>query len=177
MTAENCGTLWTILQQPDLRTYQDLPSVGAAAFVELVRKRPKHLHPGATGRFEWLIYLERVRKPVGWVSLRVTERDSTMAEIGYSIVRDFRGRGVAREAVQGMIDEAFSQASLQRINAYCVPENHASRRVLKRLGFQEDGLLTHGATVGGHAVDVLAHRYDRERWVQSGNSIVTPASA
>lgn len=177
VTVENAGTLWNVLQQPDLRTFQDLPSVGARAFAELVRKRPTDLHPGATGRFEWLINLHRVRKPVGWVSLRITERDCTNAEIGYSIVRDFRGRGIAREAVQAMLDEAFVQAGLQRINAYCVPENAASRRVLSSLGFREEGVLTHGATIGGQTVDVLAHRMEREAWVQSGNTIDTPASA
>lgn len=176
VTIENAGSLWNVLQQPDLRTYQDLPSVGAAAFNEMVSKRPKQLQAGAIGRFEWLVFMERIRKPVGWVSLRIAERDVTTGEIGYSIVRDFRGRGVATEAVQAMLDEAFAQANLGRINAYCVPENSASRRVLKRLGFREDGLLTHGATVGGAAVDVLTHRYERDVWLQSGNSMVTPAS-
>lgn len=177
VTLDNAGTLWNILQQPDLRTFQDLPNLGAAAFGDLVSKRPKHLHPGATGRFEWLVFMERVRKPAGWVSLRIPERDCTTGEIGYSIVRSFRGRGIATESVQAMIDEAFAQANLTRVNAFCVPENAASRKVLERLGFREDGILTHGATVGGQAVDVLTHRFERERWLQSGNSIATSASA
>ncbi len=177
VTTENAGTLWNVLQQPDLRAYQDLPSVGASAFSEMVAKRPKHLHAGAVGRFEWLIFLSRVRKPAGWVSLRIAERDCTAGEIGYSIVRDFRNRGIATEAVAALMDEAFSQAALVRLNAFCVPQNATSRRVLKRLGFREDGVLTHGATVGGHAVDVLTHRYDRQKWLQSGNSTVIPASA
>ncbi|MFN2448992.1 MAG: GNAT family N-acetyltransferase [Candidatus Baltobacteraceae bacterium] len=177
VTAENAGTLWNILQQPDLRMYQDLPTVGAAAFADMVSKRPRHLHPGASGRFEWLVFLEHVRKPVGWVSLRIADRERTVGEIGYSIVRDFRGQGIANESVRAMMDEAFAQAALTRINAYCVAENAASRRVLKRLGFREDGVMTHGATVAGQAVDVLTHRYEREKWLQSGNSIVTPASA
>lgn len=176
VTVENAGALWTILQQPDLRTYQDLPSLAAGAFAEMVSRRPKRLHPGSNGRFEWLIYFARPRKPLGWVSLRIGERDPAAGEIGYSIVRDVRGQGIAIEAVHALLAEAFREGGLSRVNAYCVPENQASRRLLERAGFTFDGVLPHGATVGGTPVDVLMHRLDREAWRQSGNSMVMPAS-
>lgn len=176
VTVQNAGALWNVLQQPDLRLYQDLPSVGSAAFTEMVAKRPKKLQPGATGRFEWLVHMTRVRKPVGWVSLRIAEREAQAGEIGYSIVREYRGRGVATEAVRMLIDEAFDEGGLARLNAYCVPENAASRRLLDRLGFKYEGILPHGATVSGQPVDVLMHRLERERRTQSGKSIEMPAS-
>ena len=176
VTVQNAGVLWQILQQPDLRRYQDLPALRAVAFTQMVAQRPTHVVEGATGRFEWLIYLDRVRKAVGWVSLRIAPRDLRCAEIGYSLVRDFRGRGIATEAVRMLVGEGFERANLERVCAYCVPENQASRRVLERLGFRLDGLLAHGATIGGITVDVLPFRMDRERWLQSKNSMETPAS-
>jgi hypothetical protein len=45
------------------------------------------------------------------------------------------------------------------------------------LAFAQEGTLPRGATVNGHIVDVLMHKMDRDGWIQSGNSIVTPASA
>jgi ribosomal-protein-alanine N-acetyltransferase len=177
VTVQNAGTLWNVLQQPDLRSYQELPNVGTAAFTDMVSKRPRVLRTGSSGRFEWLVYVHRIRKPVGWVSLRIAERDLETGEIGYSLVRDFRGRGIASEAVRTLLDEAFTQGGLTRINAYCLPENMPSRRLLERLAFSVDGVLPRGATVNGHIVDVLMHRMDRQRWFQSGNSIVMPASA
>ncbi|HEV3154596.1 MAG TPA: GNAT family N-acetyltransferase [Candidatus Baltobacteraceae bacterium] len=177
VTIERAPALWDILQKPDLRTYQDLPNVGAAMFAEMVRKRPRTLHQGAVGRFEWLVHVARVRKPIGWVSLRIAERDVYAGEVGYSIVREFRGRGFATEALRMLIAEAFERGGLSRLTAYCVPENAASRQVLKNTGFSYEGILPHGATVNGQPVDVLMHRLDRETWVQSGNSTVIPASA
>lgn len=177
VTAANARSLWHVLQQPDLRAFQDLPNVSAEAFDEMVAKRPKVLQHGVSGRFEWLIYPSRSRKPAGWISLRVAERDLATGEIGYSIVREARRQGIASEAVGAVLDEAFDQAELSRINAYCVPENHPSRRLLKRMGFRFEGILPHGATVSGRAVDVLMHCIDREAWRQSGNSMVMPASA
>lgn len=176
VTVANAQALWMVLQQPDLRTYQDLPSVGAEAFAELVGRRPKRLRPGASGRFEWLVQVTGSRKPVGWISLRIADRDLATGEIGYSIVREARGQGVATEAVQALLAEAFEKGGLSRINAYCVPENAPSRRLLERLGFAFEGVLPHGATVSGTPVDVLMHRLDVDRWRQSGNSIVMPAT-
>ncbi len=177
VTVGNAAALWTLLQQPDLRTYQDLPSVSASAFSDMVAKRPKELHSGAAGRFEWLLHVTNGRKPIGWVSLRIAERERAIGEIGYSIVRDHRGRGMASEAVRALVQEAFERANLDRVNAFCVPENAASRRVLAHVGFTFETTLPRGATVSGHPVDVLMHRLDRAEWRQSGNSIVMPASA
>lgn len=176
VTVQNAGTLWTVLQQPDLRSYQELPTVSASAFTEMVSKRPKVLRQGTSGRFEWLLYMHRIRKPVGWVSLRMAERDPDSGEIGYSIVRDFRRRGIASEAVRALLEEAFTHGGIQRVNAYCLSENVASRKLLERLGFSADGVLPRGATVNGQIVDVLVHRMERDSWAQSGNSIVIPAS-
>lgn len=181
VTVQNAGALWNVLQQPDLRAYQDLPNVGNAAFLEMVAKRPKALRHGVSGRFEWLIYPAHSRRAAGWLSLRVADRDLQTGEIGYSLVREFRGAGYASEAVAALLDEAFEQGQLLRINAYCLPENEPSRRLLQRLGFRFEGVLPHGATVSGHTVDVLMHRMERETWLdgtrQSGNSMVMPASA
>ena len=96
----------------------------------------KILRPGTSGRFEWLIHVNRSRKPAGWVSLRIADRDLASGEIGYSLVRDFRGCGIASEAAALLLREAFEQAALSRVNAYCVPENAASRRLLERLQFE-----------------------------------------
>ncbi|HEY8297315.1 MAG TPA: GNAT family N-acetyltransferase [Candidatus Baltobacteraceae bacterium] len=177
VTAQNADALWAVLQQPDLRTFQDLPAVTASTFVGMVARRPQRLRPGQPGRFEWLIYGHKMRKPLGWVSLRVPERERSCGEIGYSIVRESRGRGIATEAVRALVAEAFELAALARVKAYCVPENAASRRVLERSGFETDGLLSNGASVNGELVDVLAHVLPRERWAQSGKTIEISASA
>src|SRR6185312_9392830 len=102
VTAANAAALWHVLQAPHLREYQDLPDLSLEQFVAAVSERPKSLHPGATGRFEWLIYNHGRREAdeaIGWISLRIAERTRSTAEIGYSVIRDYRGRGLATEAV------------------------------------------------------------------------------
>lgn len=164
VTPENSDELWGVLQQPDLREYQDLPDVDRAQFRRMVAARPRSLVPGSWGRFEWLLYVEGVDDPVGWASLRIAERSTNAGEVGYSVVREHRGRGIASEALRAIVDDAFARLQMRRVRAFCVPGNAASRRVLANAGFEEDGVLPHGATVHGKPVDVLGFVLERVRW-------------
>jgi RimJ/RimL family protein N-acetyltransferase len=167
VTSANGGVLWGLLQEPDLRDYQDLPDVDRAQFLRVVAARPMRLGPGVAGRFEWLLEYLTGGEPLGWVSLRIAEASRTTAEVGYSVVRAHRRRGIASEAVAALIEEGFRRARLREVRAYCLPENRSSRAVLRRNGFEEEGTLARGATVAGKTVDVIAHSLGRERWEAS----------
>ena len=93
VTPANAGLLWDVLQEPDLRDYQDLPDLNRAQFLRTVGSRPTRFGPGATGRFEWLCSSADGTEPLGWVSLRISESSRATAEIGYSVVRAHRGQG------------------------------------------------------------------------------------
>lgn len=165
VTVANAGTLWEVLQQPDLRDYQDLPDLNRAQFLRTVGARPTRLGTRTLGRFEWLVHPLQGEEPLGWVSLRIPESNRTTAEIGYSVVRQYRGRGIATEAVGALVDEGFRRTEVASIRAYCLPENVASRAVLRRNGFEDQGMLERGATVAGKTVDVVLHSIDRSRWL------------
>jgi [ribosomal protein S5]-alanine N-acetyltransferase len=165
VTPVNAETLWALLQEPDLRDYQDLPDVDRAQFLRVVSARPARLAPGVTGRFEWLLrYVTGDGDPLGWVSLRIAESSRATAEIGYSVIRAHRGRGIASEAVAALVEEAFLRARLSALRAYCLPENLSSRAVLRHNGFEDEGRLPRGATVQGKPVDVIVHTLERDHW-------------
>src|SRR6201999_1836461 len=111
---------WHVLQAPGLRDFQNLPSIDAAQFRRTVASRPAALTPEAVGRFEWLIYVAEPPEPdaVGWVSLRVADRAPTTAEIGYSVLVERRGMGLATEAVAAILVEGFETAKLRSVRAY-----------------------------------------------------------
>ena len=164
VSALNADQLWQILQAADLRAFQDLPGLRLTAFVESVSRRPLHLGSGQHGRYEWLVVARDSGKNAGWISLRIPEREPGAGEVGYSLLSEFRGRGFATEAVSALLDEAFAIAHLQRVCAYCVPQNLASIAVLERLGFTRDITLPRGATVGGQPVDVISHVLEARDW-------------
>ena len=61
-------------------------------------------------------------------------------QVGYWVDEQFAGRGVTPTALAMAIDHCFFVVGLHRIEASIRPENHASRRVVEKLGFHEEGL-------------------------------------
>jgi len=111
-----------------------------------------------------MIRLLRESVPIGWVSVRTSNGDPFCGELGYTILRKYRRQGYAAEAVQALIEASFNAEILDKITAYCLPENTASRVLLKHLGLSEMRLLPGGAVVRGRTVDIVLHEIDRMSW-------------
>ena len=60
-------------------------------------------------------------------------------EIGYGLREGFCGRGYMTEAVRRLSEWALSQDGVTRVEAETAPENTASRKVLLKAGFRENG--------------------------------------
>lgn len=83
--------------------------------------------------------------PVGMVTLWVNEGGD--AEVGYWLLREARGQGVARCAVRLLCDWSFAACEIERIQLTTLPGNVASERVAVACGFRETG--TTGRSVQG----------------------------
>lgn len=71
------------------------------------------------------------------------------ATLGYFVGRDWTGRGFATEAVGLVVTFAFEIAFLHRVQAAAMPRNAASRRVLEKAGFVEEGLARRYLEING----------------------------
>lgn len=84
------------------------------------------------------------------------------AWIGYWVGSHAIGGGVATAAVALGVDHCFGPVGLHRIEATVRPENVASRRVLTKLGFREEGLHQRYLDVGGTWRDHLGYALTEE---------------
>jgi RimJ/RimL family protein N-acetyltransferase len=179
VSVSNARTMWRLMQGPDLRVYQDVPRYSYEEFRRRVNERARVFDARATGRFEWIV-LPRDSAPAGWICLRVGEAAKNSAELGYTLLPEHRGRGYAAEAVAAVVEHAFSVSTLRRVEACCVPENIASRRVLERAGFRLVRIQRSGAVVRSRAVEVMLFEMRRSEFAQlygsSANSIDIAAS-
>ena len=57
------------------------------------------------------------------------------AEIGFSVMPSWQGRGFATEIAGALIQNAFRDRRVQRVVAHTTAANPASRRVLEKCGF------------------------------------------
>jgi [ribosomal protein S5]-alanine N-acetyltransferase len=64
------------------------------------------------------------------------------AEMGYSITDErYLGQGYMTEANRAVVRFGFEEMGLNRIEAFTAPDNVASMKLLRGLGFREEGLL------------------------------------
>lgn len=79
----------------------------------------------------------------------VTHGALRSAWIGYWVASAATGGGVATAALALGMDHAFGPVRLHRLEATVRPENAASRAVLAKVGFREEGLLKRYLDVDG----------------------------
>ena len=60
--------------------------------------------------------------------------------IGYSIDKEQEGKGYMKEALMAVVEYAFKEMRLHRIEASALVENERSKGVLKTCGFKELGV-------------------------------------
>ena len=77
---------------------------------------------------------------LGGCTLSNVRRGVTQScSLGYWIGEPFKRRGLMSEAVKAVIPYAFYDLRLNRVEAACLPTNEASQRLLRRVGFVEEG--------------------------------------
>lgn len=89
------------------------------------------------------------------------------ALIGYWIDQRFAGRGIVPTALAMAVDHSFHVVGLHRLEAGIQPENHASRRVMEKLGFHEEGLHRGSVHINGAWRDHVCYALTAEE-VQDG---------
>jgi ribosomal-protein-alanine N-acetyltransferase len=86
------------------------------------------------------------------------------SHLGYWVSQDVNGRGVASAAVARMIEVAFEEQGLHRIQAGTLRHNLASQKVLERNGFVRFGLAEKYIQIAGVWQDhILFQRLAHDR--------------
>lgn len=108
---------------------------------ERLHKAAADAMAGTTMRW-WMQSLDDPSRLIGNLGLSQIFRGVFQnAMLGYSIDAGFEGQGLMREALQAVIQYAFSpEVNLHRIQANVRIENQRSIALLQRLGFDEEGL-------------------------------------
>lgn len=85
-------------------------------------------------------------------------------EIGFIFHPDHWGRGHAREALTAVLERAFMDHDLARIEADVDPRNSESLKLLDHLGFRETGRKDHTWFVGGRWCDSIYLALNAADW-------------
>ena len=113
----------------------------------------------------WAIILKDGGELIGVIRLHEIEWRDRHARIEISIGDRSRwGRGYGTEAMQLATAHAFLELGFEKILASVYSGNDASLRMLKKVGYQQCGLLRHNAFFGGEWHDEWLGEILREEW-------------
>jgi [ribosomal protein S5]-alanine N-acetyltransferase len=106
--------------------------------------------------FPLLVFRARDKALVGGLTLGQIRRGvAQTATVGYWMGECFAGQGYMSRALRAAISYSFSTLRLHRIEAACLPTNHASIRVLEAAGFRREGLARSYLRINGRWQDHL----------------------
>lgn len=89
----------------------------------------------------WAITLDAGSQVIGKCILFHHDRVNRRAEVGYILSREHWKKGLMTEAMAALIDYAFGELGLHRLEADTDPANSGSLRMLEKLGFRNEGLF------------------------------------
>ena len=95
---------------------------------------------------------------VGWFCL--WPESGTLAELGYRLCRTAWGQGLASQGASALVDWGFRNNGYDTIVASTMAANHASRRVMEKIG------LSHARTVAADARDAFPGSEHGEVWYE-----------
>jgi len=94
---------------------------------------------------------------LGIAGLVAIEAKESQAEIGYIVVREARGRGIATRALRLVTDYALGEVGLARVHLMIGGENTPSMRVAERCGYQREGVLRSLYVKPGRRADMVVY--------------------
>lgn len=97
------------------------------------------------GHSRWAVIDRETQQLVGAGNIQhLYEDEANPLEVGWRLRPEHWGKGFATEAGHAMLRFAFDHLKVPEIYAVADPENHASHRVMQRLGMRYVGSLPFG---------------------------------
>lgn len=86
-------------------------------------------------------------------------------EIGYQIGQAYVGKGITTRAVKQLVQDAFTEMNMNKVEILCATENTRSRAVPERLGFQQEGILRHSEQINNRYLDLVVYGMLAAEWL------------
>lgn len=94
---------------------------------------------------------------VGMVGYLYHDWKNLRTEIGYWLAQGAQGRGLMTRSVKALVDFAFENLGLNRVEVRAATDNRRSRAVPERLGFVQEGVLREAAWLNDHFIDLVIY--------------------
>ncbi|WML43258.1 GNAT family protein [Neobacillus sp. PS3-40] len=107
---------------------------------------------------------------VGSIGLTQIDWYNKQTSIGYYLAANAEGHGIMTRSVQALLNYAFFELGLNRVEIRCGEKNIKSRAIPERLGFVKEGKIRDGEQLHNHFHDLIIYGMLSRDW----NKILNP---
>jgi ribosomal-protein-alanine N-acetyltransferase len=135
---EDAPDIFRIMSDPMvMRYFGRVPMTDLSEAVQRVKRCEASFQERSSIR--WALSLRERPSYIGSCGFWRIVPEHHRAEIGYELAPECWGRGLMPEALRAVVQFGFSVMGLHSIEANIHPDNLASRQVLEKLGFAQEG--------------------------------------
>lgn len=148
MTPRDATAFGALLSIPEVTRHSNWPDKPSKVQSERYARWMVKLYASGKG-CAWIIEDRKSKSLIGAIRFNSFERKWSSGEIGYELNPEFWGKGLMSEAVSVTVACGHETFGLNRIEAWTLPGNSASDRVLEKSGFRYEGTLRQKAWFKG----------------------------
>lgn len=103
-------------------------------------------------------------KLVGAIGFHHIDWHNSQTSMGYYLSEEAQGHGIMTRAVQALMNYAFFELGLHRIEVRCGEQNVKSRAIPERLGFVQEGVIRDGERLNGKFHNLVVYSMLSSEW-------------
>lgn len=138
-TEADADAIFSLFSDPRVTEFHDLDTFTHLDEARAVVERRKVGFETDRG-IRWAIAIKPSNSLIGSCGF-TWDRASNLAEVGYELASHYWRKGIMTEALSAILTYGFEVEGLDNIIAEVMLENVASQQLLKKLGFQSQGVL------------------------------------
>lgn len=102
---------------------------------------------------------------VGVIGFNKIQKDLKKVEIGYWLSEEKQGKGIVTRACKRLIQYAFEEMGMEKVEIQVQPGNSDSQKICERLGFTKEGTITNSGNLHGTIIDLMIYaiRLDKSK--------------
>ena len=161
---------WLTVWEPSRPLHQPDPVTDRNAFATRCQQRDRDRTAGTAYQFGLFVD----QQVAGEVNLNNVIRGAMQSgTIGYWIDQAQAGHSYVAEAVAVVMQFAFEQLALHRLEICIVPRNDRSKRIMGKLAVREEGVAERYLEINGTWEDHIRYGFTVEEWHQRRDELIS----
>ena len=107
---------------------------------------------------------------LGTIGFGRFDTDAKVTEIGYWIDSSEQGKGIVSRAARRLVDIAFRDLRMNRVQIRCAAENNRSAAIPEKLGFKLEGVQRQHVYRDGRIYDFRIYGILRDEWLETSQN-------